>query len=100
MAGFHKMLTEYYSLLHKRAVYMTVLQFLRRYCASDIGKAQDTIKVEDQISTTVPETVVGEVLRDLESVVMTLDLELKTFGEGPATRKKKALPTKRSAAKK
>lgn len=101
MVSFQKMLVEYYDLMHKRAVYMTVLQFLRRYCSSDIGKAQETIRVEDQISTVVPEAVVSAVLRDLESVVMTLDLELKTFGEPAISQKQKqSLPRQKAVKKK
>jgi len=40
------------------------------------------------------------VLRDLESVVMTLDLELKTFGEVAISQKPKRAFPKREVAKK
>lgn len=97
--AFQKMLGDYYSLLHKRAVYMTTVQFLRRYCSTDLGSPQETIRVEDQVSVAVPEDVVGDVIRELESVVLTLDLELKTFGEEKRP-VKKVLPKRKAAGKK
>ena len=100
--AFSDMLKEYIELLHTRAVYSTMANFLRRYVENDLGPPKEAIEVTDGVFSVVKQEVISTVLDDIEAQIRDLSIKIDSFEalskEEPAPKKKAVKKSKKAKA--
>ncbi len=81
---FQDMLNGYLNLTHRRAVYTTMAEYLRRYLPNDLGGPKDVISVSDGVFSAVQEGIIASIVAEFEIEIQELNGQLLAF-EGEAT---------------
>jgi len=83
------MLKGYLDLTHRRAVYTTLSEFLRRYLPNDLGPPKDVIPVSDGVFSAVQEHVIAQLVAEFEGTITALSGELQDYESTPAVPEEK-----------
>ncbi len=93
------MLHGYLDLMHRRAVYTSMAEYLRRYLPNDLGPPKDVITVSDGVFSAVQEGVIASIVAEFELEIQGLSSQLQTFEGTVALPESKPEKDKKKLAK-
>ena len=93
-ANFKDLLAKYTTLTHKKSVFKELIRYLYRYTSTDIGPPTEQMVADAGAYSEVQEEVVQEVISDLQSIVLMLEMDLQEFTNQRLVAQAKRTPKK------